>query len=459
MWAVTHITAVPWAFLVVAGVIGMYLPGYLAMSKRVVNPGAAYGMIAHLSRSIALAAGPICYLAYMALQVGLYGMIGPFVSGRVTDWTGLHVTTLQVQLIAWLIVLISGLTRIKVTGWFVALLMLAEVALVVVFDAFLIPHPYQGHPQFGTLDPTHLLGGTGGGAATTMCIAFLAYVGIESGVVMASETRNRARATVRATTTAMIIITGLYSVTTWAISQAAGDDNVVHRAQTETQQFLFNLARPYVGPVVIDVANALFGTSVLIALITFALISNRYLFAGGRERVWVPRRIGQPSVRNGVPAAAALVQAVIALVVILIWYLAGWDPVVTLFYYFGTGGGFTVMLLFALTSLSVFVFFRRRRRAGEHDTESVAVRAVLPLVAFVLLSAMVVLSVINYDMMLGVPADDPLRWIIPGIPFTLLVVLSVAGIVLRRVRPGTWMRIGLGEHADLAAAPTEGALA
>jgi amino acid transporter len=453
MAAATHVTATPWAFVMVAGVIGLFLPGYLAMSRRTVNPGAFYSMIAQgLSRRVALAAGPIAWLSYVALQVGLYGLIGPFVSGVVSGWTGLHITTVQVQLAAWALVLISGLFRIKITGWVVALLMLCEVALVVVLDAFLAPHPFGGEPQLGTLNPAHLLGGTGGGVATAVCIAFLAFVGVELGVVMQSETRNRRRAVARGTVTAMLAITAVYSVTSWLMGWVAGDNNLVHRAQVEAQDLLFNLARPYVGPVVIDVANALFGTSVLIALITFAMTCNRYAFALAREGFWFPASVGRTSVGQGVPATAAFLQAGIGLAAILLWYFAGWDPLVTLFYYGGTLGGFMVMVLFALVSLSVFTFFRRRRRAGERDTESVAVRAVLPLVAFVLLAAMVVLSVVNYDVMLGVAPSSLLRWVLPAIPFVLLLVLGgVVGPILRRARPAAWRRIGLGVDADLTA--------
>ncbi|MEV0838650.1 APC family permease [Actinocatenispora sera] len=461
MYAATQVTAVPWAFVVVAGVIGLFLPGYLAMSKRTANPGAFYSIIAQgLSRSVALAAGPIAYLAYVALQVGLYGLIGPFASGVLSGWTGLHVTTLQVQLAAWALVLLSGLFRIKITGWFVSTLMLCEVALVVVLDAFLAPHPYQGAPQWGTLNPAHLLGGSAGGVATTVCIAFLAFVGVELGVVMQSETRNRKRAIVRGTVTAMLVITALYALTSWLMGWVAGDHHLVRRAQAEAQNLLFDLARPHVGPVIIDAANALFGTSVLIALITFAMTCNRYAFSLAREGFWFPAAVGRPSVRQGVPATAAFLQAGIGLAAIGVWYVAGWDPLVTLFYYGGTLGGFMVMVLFALVSLSVFVYFRRRTRSGERDGESPLVRAVLPLTAFVLLSVMVVLSVINYDVMLGVAPDSPLRWILPTIPFALLLVLGALGLVLRRVRPQQWRRIGLGTDADLADdTQTEGALA
>lgn len=449
MYAVTQITAVPWAFLVVAGVIGLFLPGYLAMSRRTVNPGAFYAMIAQgLSRSVALAAGPIAWLAYVALQVGLYGLIGPYVSGVLSGWTGLHVTTLEVQLAAWAIVLVSGLFRIKITGWFVTALMLCEVALVVVLDLFLAPHPHQGVAQWGTLDPSHLFGGTAGGAATAICIAFLAFVGIELGVVMQSETRNRRRAIVRGTVVAMTAITALYAVTSWLMGWVAGDDNLVHRAQSEAANLLFDLAQPYVGSAVIDVANALFGTSVLIALITFSMTCTRYAFALAREGFWFPASVGRASVRQGVPATAAFLQAGIGLVAILVWYLAGWDPLVTLFFYGGTFGGFCVMFLFALVSLSVFVFFLRRD-GGEVEREPWAVRTVLPMTAFLLLAAMVALSVLNYDTLLGVAPGSLLRWVLPGIPFALLVVLGGVGAALRRARPQVWRRIGLGVHADL----------
>lgn len=443
MFAVTGIIAVPWAFVAVAAVLAVFLPGFLAISRHIVNPGAFYAVIAQgLSRSVALAAGPIALVAYYALQVGLYGIFGPYVAGLVSGWTGAHITTLQAQLAAWLIVLVSGLFRVKITGWFVTALVGCEAVLVVVLDLVFGAHPHDGRAQWATLNPGHLLGGANGGAGSLLCIAFLGFVGIELGAVLQSETRHRTTAVARGSAAALLVIAVLYAATPWLMGWTAGDTHLVARARTEQQNLLFNLARPYVGDTVIDVANLLFATSLLIALITFAMTCSRYTFALAREG-WLPRRLGEASRAHGVPAAAALLQAAIGLAAILLWYVAGWDPLVTLFYYGGTFGGFSVMVLFALASLAVVVYFRRT-----HHHETLLVRTVLPTVAFLALAGMITLAVVNYATMLGVAPDDPLRWILPAIPFGLLVLLVPVGWVLKQANPSAWRRIGLGVDAE-----------
>ena len=112
------------------------------------------------------------------------------------------------------------------------------------------------------------------------------------------------------------------------------------------------------------IGQALFLTSLLAAMISFHNTTARYAFALGRERV-LPAVFGQTSPRTGAPRVASLAQSVLGLVVIVLYAVAGWDPLVQLFFWGGTAGGFGVLLLIATTSVAVIAFFARTGGAGD----------------------------------------------------------------------------------------------
>ena len=111
--------------------------------------------------------------------------------------------------------------------------------------------------------------------------------------------------------------------------------------------------------VVVDIGHVLFLTSLLAAMISFHNTTARYAFALGRERV-LPAVSAAP--RGGPVRRAGVGQSMLGLVVIVVYAVAGWDPLVRLFFWGGTGGGFGVLLLIAVTWVAVIVFFARTGR-------------------------------------------------------------------------------------------------
>jgi hypothetical protein len=131
--------------------------------------------------------------------------------------------------------------------------------------------------------------------------------------------------------------------------------------------------------------------------------------------------------------------------VIVVYALAGWDPLVTLFYRGGTSGGLGVLLLIAATSISVVVFFARHPGG-----ETLWRRRIAPTAAMVALLVVVGLALRNIDTLLGVPPEHPLVWAIPA-TFAAAAILGLGwGLVLRVTQPAVYARIGLGAKAALA---------
>jgi amino acid transporter len=70
----------------------------------------------------------------------------------------------------------------------------------------------------------------------------------------------------------------------------------------------------------------------------------------------------QTEARTGAPRVASLTQSAIGFAVIVLYALAGWDPMVRLFFGLGTTGTFGVLCLLTVTSIAVIRFFARDPR-------------------------------------------------------------------------------------------------
>jgi hypothetical protein len=82
-------------------------------------------------------------------------------------------------------------------------------------------------------------------------------------------------------------------------------------------------------------------------------------------------------------------------------------------------------------------FFRRRP-----SEENVWQRAIAPALAVVILLALVVLLIDNFDTLLGSEPDSPLRWILPALVLAAAIVGVIWGAILRRTKPEIYEGIG-----------------
>jgi hypothetical protein len=146
------------------------------------------------------------------------------------------------------------------------------------------------------------------------------------------------------------------------------------------------------------------------------------------------------------------VQSALGLVVIALYAVAGWDPLVQLFFWGGTGGGFGVLLLITATAVAVIAFFARTR-----IEETLWRRIIAPALAAIALVAVIVVAVDNFAILLGVAPDSPLRWVIPAVYPVAALLGLVWGLVLRRTRPDVYARIGLGAESAVVGVPQVGA--
>ena len=432
MYAVTGLSAIGAAFVAVALVLAVFAVGYVAMARYITNAGALYAYISRgLGRPAGVGAALVAALAYNLLQVGLYGMFGPTLAGYLADKVGLDLSWWVYSLGAWLLVAILGVLRVDLNGRVLGVLLCAEVAVLLVLAIAGLGDPAAGVP-LTSLSPGGLFGHPGIGAL--LVIALLGYVGFEAAAVFSEEARAPRRTVPVAVYTSLALIGAIYALASWAMSVHYGDDQVAAVAAQQGPGMLFAMSSSTVA----EIATVLFVTSLFAAMISFHNAVARYMFALGRERV-LPGALARTEPRTGAPRVASLSQSAFGLAVIVLYALAGWDPMVRLFFWLGTTGAFGVLCLLAVTSVAVIRFFARDPR-GEPAWR----RLVAPALATLALLAMVWSGLANYATLLGVPPGSTEAWVLP----VLFAVAGVAGILyglwLRSSRPDVYQGIGLG---------------
>ncbi|MBP2369505.1 APC family permease [Pseudonocardia parietis] len=449
-YAVSGNQGVPLAFLGVAAVLVLFAVGYAAMSRHVANAGAFYSYLARgLGRPAGVAGSFVALVGYNAIQIALYGLFGAAMSDFVAGVAGLRLPWWSWALLAMLAVGRLGMLRVDLNARVLAVLLIVEVIVVVAFDIVGFTGPAEGTVPLEPLMPATLFAG-GIGAVVAFTVA--SFTGFESGAIYSEEARDPRTTVARATFIAVTFTGVFYALSAWAMVASTGPSQLQARAAAEGPGLVFAPLAEAFGPVVADIATLLMLTSVFAALLSFHNSVARYLFALGRDRV-LPEVLATVGARSGGPVAGSLAQSALALVVVIGFAVVGADPMLALFSWFSGLSALGVVLLMAGTSVAVIGFFRQHRSAPA----SLWARLIAPALAAVLLLAILVVLVGNFDALLGSDPTSPARWVLPGV--VLLAALAGAGwaLQLRRSRPEVYAGIGGGAPAPDGVAPDAGA--
>ncbi len=436
---ITGSLGIPISYLAVAAILALFSVGYVAMSRNIVNAGAFYTYISNgLGRIVGVGSAVVAVVAYLAMGVGLAGGLGVVAWSFLDIRFGVGMPWWLRALVGLVLVAVLGLLRVDLNGRVLAMFLVSEVAVAVVYDVVMLQHPADGTISLATLAP-HYLWAPGIGAALVTAIA--GFVGFESTTVFSEETRNPKKTIARATYISVGITGCLYGASAWAMSVATGPDRIVAAATTDQTELIFNLVTPYVWPILVDMGHVLFTTSLFAAVLSFHNTVTRYGFALGRERV-LPASLGRTHPTSGAPRTASMLQSLIAVVIVIAYAVSGLDPLVYLFFWVSVTGGLGVLILMCLTSVAVIGYF-----LTSPSGESTWRRRVAPALASIALCVVLTMTVAQYDVLLGVESDSVWRWIFPGAYLVVFAVGVAWAAILRARRPDAYAAIGLGAHA------------
>jgi amino acid transporter/GNAT superfamily N-acetyltransferase len=434
IYAVVGSTVVPVSYLVAAAILALFTVGFVAMSRHIVNSGAFYSYISRgLGRVVGVGAAFVALPAYAVMQIGLFGLFGVVASGLL-EAAGVHYGWFPCALAAWAVVAVLGLLWVDLSGRVLAVLLIAEITIVLIYDLVMVLNPAGGTVSFATLSPASALTPE---FAALLVVAIGGFVGFEATVVLSEEAKDPRRTISRATQWAVLLPGLLCALSAWAMSVSTGPDKIVESAKEGQTDLVFSLVAPHLPAPLVHLGYVLFLTSVFAALLAFHAAVARYQFALGRERV-LPGAWGQTHPRTGAPLLGSITQSVVALAVLVTYQVFGLDPLVHLFAWLTTVGGLGVLILMWLASAAVMVFFFRNRLVNVWRGQ------VAPFFAFLFLSLVLAATVIGLGDLLQVPQNSVFQWLFPAAYAVCALIGIVWALIMRAARPEVYAAIGRG---------------
>ncbi|HEY5151387.1 MAG TPA: APC family permease [Mycobacterium sp.] len=436
----------PVGYLAGGAILTVFSVGFMAMTRHTGGAGAFYSYITlGLGRTPGMAAGILAVVAYDALQIGVYGLLGRQVADAVETFTGIAIPWWVFALAAMVIVWSVGRRGVDVGARLLGVLLIAETAILLLLVGAVTVRggaPNSTALSVASFEPAALFAP---GMIGVLAFSFAAFMGFESTALYRAEARDPERTIPRATYTAVIFMGLFYCLVVWAVIQAFGDDEVIAAATADPADLFFVAMQRYVGTWASDVMYALIITSVLASQIAFHNATNRYTFTLARDGL-LPARLAYTHPRFASPSTAGTAQIVLAAVVILTFAVAGADPYRDVLLKVNTPGVMGLIALQALTSVAVVAHFTRHRHTVRARSSTACAAA-----ASVLLATVVVA--------LGLVVDDVTRagtltnlFLIGIVPATFAAAAAAARVLKAR-RPVVYAQIG-AIHAQDGHQPT-----
>ncbi len=424
----------PTAYLVVAAVLLIFSVGYTAMSRHMVDAGAFYAYIRRgLGAAWGLGAAGLALLTYTAIQAAIYGLAAATLRDVVLRYGGPQAPWPACAAVLIALVGVLGYRNIELGAKVLGVLLVVELGIILVLAAAVLIRGGAHGVDTVSFTPSAFLSGSPGVA---LMFAIASFIGFEATAIYGEEARNPRRAVPVATYAAVLVIGLVYALAAWAIVLAFGDDEVTAAADGDPAGLTFTAAARFLGGPAADVLQLMLVTSLFAALLAFHNAIARYLYALARDG-FGHISLGSIHIRHGSPHRASLAQTVSAVLVVGAFAVAGADPVRQLFTWLAGLATVAILILMALTSVAVVVFFRRTGldRRWWHSR----VAPVLGTVCLLLVTAMVLR---NFAILVGG------SWTVADILLAVVGVVFLAGAVVgrRTVVPGPARAVGVGRR-------------
>lgn len=453
--AVTGNIGIPLGYIVLLVALVIFAVGYAAMSRFITNAGAFYAYISQgLGRPFGVGSSLVALIAYNAMQIGIYGLLGFQISTELSGRWGIETPWYLWVFVFIAIIAILGVNRVDIGAKIIGVLVALEFVVVIIFDIAGFANAPQGVTT-SSFDPSVLFVE---GVGAVLAFGVAAFMGFESAAIYGEESKNPKTTIARATYLGVLIIGIFYAISSWAMIVGVGQDNVVTIAAEQGPGLFFGFLGGTVGQIVADLASLLFITSLFAALLSFHNAVARYSFSLGREGV-LPKGLAKVRQSSGAPWAGSLFQTILAVIVVGLFTLfegttngqfvipeigLNLYPVNTMFNWLTNAGAMGLVLLMALVSLAVVGFFVKDNRGVNLWSRMIA-----PILGFLALGTIFVLILVNFNVLIGDPdGTSIMTWLLPVIIVVPGIIGVIWGAVLKSANPKVYEQIGHGIAED-----------
>lgn len=406
----------PATFVVSTVVLLLFAVGFTALTPHVEEAGAFFSYVRKaLGFPCGIGIAFVALVSYVAIEAGVYGLLGPAGAAVVELFGGPALPWWLFAAVAFVVTTFLGFRNIQLSSRVLAVLLTAEIAIVLVLDFVIVVRGGDHGLSNGIVNPSAIFSGSLG---IGLLFALISYVGFEATAIFRDEARTPERTIPRATYAALILIGVFYAVTSWALVSGWGDEEAVTKATESGATFLSDTAQRYIGIVGTDLITVLYFTSLFACILSFHNVASRYVFALAQRDV-LPASLSYPHTRHGSPHQASLWISGIVAVSIILAVAFSLDPAAQFYTWFAgaTTVGFVVLLI--ATSVAVLTYFARDR----HGNSQWRVR-IAPALGLIGLAASLVLILANLKDLVG--GSSILAWVIIG----LLVGAFALGTVI-----------------------------
>ncbi|MBN3778630.1 APC family permease [Burkholderia sp. Ac-20345] len=423
---------VPGTFVFAGLIYLLFSVGYAAMSRYVKNAGAFYAYIATgLGRPAGVGGAFLALLAYNAMQLACYALVGFFISQSLEAHLAVHAPWWVSAAAVVLVVHYFGYRNVEFSGKFLCILMGCEIAIIVIFDAAVVGH---GGPQGFSLSSFAPSTVFTAGFGPSLVFVVGSYMGFETTAIYAEEARDPARSIPRATYLAITAIMCLYAVSVWMIITAYGPTDAIVQAGKDPGNMWFTMTGKLVGGWAADVMGVLMITSLLAALISFHNTISRYFFSLAREGVIWPV-LARTHATQQTPYVASAVQTACALVVLAACAVKHVDPLMGVLPWSSVVASVGIVAVQGFASLAVLGFFWKNSRGV-----SIWQRLVAPVLASLGLFFCLWQIFAHIDLLSG--SDSIVARMVPFATLAVAVVGAAFAMWLRSARPALYANLG-----------------
>lgn len=437
--------AVPGAYLAVGLTLLLFSVGYATMSRHMTNSGAFFAYVGKgLGVNAGVAAAFAALVAYVTIQLAIYGFFGVVVSGF-AGGLGVDLPWYVWSLLVWVIVTALSLLSVDVGAKVLGVMLALELlVLIVAAVAILANGGPEGWNIGASFDPTLVFaGGFAGTAGIALAFAFASFIGFEATAIYGEEAKDPKRTVPIATYVSIAVISILFALVSFAMVTGMGSSQVADKVielsggLADPAGVLFGLTEEYVGSWLTVAMGILVITSLFAGLLAFQNAASRYFFALGRGGV-LPASVARTNAA-GAPIIGVAITSALAALVMIIFAIAGLDPFLNLFSWMSSITVIAIVLVEILVSIAVIRYFMT------HEGGTVWSTKIAPALSILALAAGLYLLMSRFNLLAGTVPDgvDPslpesawalngLGWFLVLLPFIALAVGYVVALVNKK---------------------------
>jgi amino acid transporter len=434
--------ATPGAYLMAGITLLIFSVGYAAMSNHVTNTGAFVGR--GLGARAGVASSYVSLVAYITIQLAIYGFFGLVMNLTMAEY-GITLVWWAWALIAWVLATLLSILSVDVGAKILGTLLIVELlSLITIAIAIFAKGGPESINLGASFNPANIFaGGFTGTAGIALAFAFASFIGFEATAIYGEESKNPKKDVPKATYFAIIFISILFALVSFAMVVGMGSSKAVEGVLARSGDLadpagvLFSLGGDFVGSWIVEIMKILVLTSLFAGLLAFQNAASRYFFAMGRAGV-MPGKLSATN-SAGAPKRASMVTSLIAGGVIVIFAIGGLDPYTQLFSWMSGISVIAIVLVEILVSLAVLRYFSTQPNSNVWKTK------IAPITSIALLLISLYLLMARFNLLAGTVAADvdpslpesawklsSLGWFLVLVPFIALVIGYVVATLSKK---------------------------